>query len=215
MKKIILILLLFNLKTISYAQKKHSIKIDTLNIHLVSFNLRILELALGAEFKYLYLKKEKGIAPIIGFGYSAILNNSTVKNAYYNADGAFIKLGLLYYYKYNISSIYLGYNTIYSLSNQILKPTFTSPIWGTYQETYNTLDFNIGAECILGFIFKINNKIFIQSEGSFGIKLLDEVNPIREKIISNKPSYIPYFTPGMGRGGLIFINTSIGLGYQF
>ncbi|MFZ4796800.1 MAG: hypothetical protein ACOYMA_04855 [Bacteroidia bacterium] len=221
MGKLTFIILLFFISLTNYAQVKPKFPIDTLRVHLLSVNYRVFELAIGAEMKYFYFKKMQDLAPTLAAGYSAISNNVSVKNSLYSANGAFAKIGVVHYTKYihknkiDNATIYVGINSIYSYSNQIFKPTFTSQYWGTYQEVYNTTDFNIGIEGAMGIIVKIHNKIFLQAEGSLGIKMLNTMNPIKEKFHSSNPDYLPYYTPGMGRGGPFFINFCVGVGYQF
>lgn len=221
MGKFTVTIILFFLSLNSYAQIKPKVTIDTLRVHLLSINYRVFELAIGAELKYFYLKNKLGFAPTLAAGYSAISNNVSVKNSLYSANGAFAKIGVVNYTKYihknkiDNATIYVGINTIYSFSNQIFKPTFTSQYWGTYQEEYSLQDFNIGIEGAIGIIVKIQHKIFLQAEGSLGIKMLNTMNPIKEKFHSSNPDYLPYYTPGMGRGGPFFINFCVGVGYQF
>ncbi len=219
MGKFTFFIILFLLSLTNYAQVKPNVPMGIVPIHLLSVNYRVFELAIGAELKYLYLKNKQGVAPALAAGYSAIMNNTSLKNSIYSANGTFAKIGVAHYTKYTNKNkidntiIYIGINTIYSYSNQLFKPTFTNQYWGTYQEEYSINDFNYGIEGDMGIILKIHHKIFIQAEGSLGVKMLNTINPIREKLYSSDPDYLPYYTPGMGRGGLLFINASIGLGY--
>lgn len=214
-------IILFLLSLNNSAQVKSKVPIGTLQTHLLSINYRVFELAIGGELKYFYLKNKQGVTPTLAAGYSAIINNTSVKNSMYSANGAFAKIGLAHYTKFihknkiDNATIYVGVNTIYSYSNQLFNPTFNSQYWGTYQEEYSIKDFNFGVEGAMGIIVKIHHKIFLQAEGSLGVKMLNTMNPIRKKFYSSDPDYLPYYTPGMGRGGILFINSSIGLGYQF
>jgi hypothetical protein len=113
--------------------------------------------------------------------------------------------------------IYAGINSVFSYSRQNITSSFNDKVWGTYNEKFITNDFNIGLELGLGVIVKVYKKIFLNFEGTFGNKLLKQNNPLYKNLnVSNEDaSSLPYFSPGMGRGGAMFINASLGLGYQF
>ncbi|MBJ7427649.1 MAG: hypothetical protein JHD28_01635 [Bacteroidia bacterium] len=204
--------------SIMFAQNKKVIPYDSVGAHLLSLNYRVFEWSLGFEAKYFNFKNNKsGIGPITALGLVNYENDHDITNGVYSVDGGFAKVGAALYQKFSGVAIYIGPNAVFSYSNQSIDAVFEDKIWGKYIESYSVGDFNIGVELALGFIIKVHKKAFLNLEGAMGSKFISQDNPIYKQlnISSYDVSNVPYFSPGMGRGGELFINASIGFGYQF
>lgn len=218
MKKSITLLFLFFIIGFNVlGQSKKPIPYDTVGTDLLSLNYRIFEWSAGFEFKYFHLTEKSGLGPTMALGFVNYNNDNSVGNAVYKVNGGFGKIGLVAYHKFSGAVIYIGPNAIFSYSSQNLTAEFKDKIWGTYSQTFETSDFNLGLELALGIIVKIHKNAFLHFEGSSGSKLMHQDNPLYTSMnVDERDAYsIPYFSPGMGRGGALFINASIGVGYQF
>jgi hypothetical protein len=204
--------------SIMFAQNKKAIVYDSVGAHLLSINYRVFEWSPGFEAKYFNLKNNKsGIGLTTALGFVNYKNDHSITNGFYSVNGGFAKVGAALYQKFSGGAIYFGSNAVFSYSNQSIDAVFEDKIWGSYIESYSEGDFNIGMELALGFIIKVHKKAFINLEGAMGSKFISQDNPIYKQLNINSydVSNVPYFSPGMGRGGELFINASIGLGYQF
>ncbi len=217
MKKSILLIVLILVGLVGFSQSKKSFVYDSVGTNLVSLNFRVFEFSPGFELKYFKLKEKMGTAPTCAFGMVSYTNGQSIKNAVYSVNGAYLKIGGVLFQKFSGAVIYAGANIIFSNSNQRVLAEFKDNIWGTYSEEFNVTDFNSGIELALGAIIKIHPKAFIHLEGTAGTKILKQDNPIYHAMnVDETDAYsLPYYSPGMGRGGVMFINGSIGLGYQF
>jgi len=217
MKKSIIFFAFFMAFIIGFSQTKKPFVYDSVGTNLVSLNFRVLEFSPGFELKYFNLKQKMGAAPTCAFGMVNYTNESSIKNAFYSVNGAYAKIGGVLYQKFSGVAIYAGANLIFSNSNQSILAEFKDNIWGTYSQEYSISDFNSGLEIALGLIIKIHPKVFIHLEGSGGSKIMKQDNPLYKPMnVDITDAYsLPYFTPGMGRGGVMFVNGSVGVGYQF
>lgn len=217
MKKSIILFLFFISGFQLFAQSKKPIPYDTVGTDLLSLNYRIFEWSAGFELKYFHLPEKSGFAPTGALGFVNYNNSNSVGNAIYKVNGGFAKIGGVAYQKFSGVVIYAGPNAIFSYANQNLTAEFKDKVWGTYSQTFQTDDFNVGLELALGIIVKIHKTTFLHFEGSSGSKFLQQDNPLYKSMnVDEKDAYsLPYFSPGMGRGGALFVNASIGVGYQF
>ncbi|MFZ4796798.1 MAG: hypothetical protein ACOYMA_04845 [Bacteroidia bacterium] len=217
MKKSILIFTFFILEISVFSQTKKTFIYDSVGTNLISINFRVLDLSPGFEVKYFSLKKEMGTAPTCAFGMVSYTNEHSIKNASYSVNGGYVKIGGVLYQKFSGAAIYAGANLIFSNSTQHILAEFKDNIWGTYSQEFSVSDFNSGLELALGVFIKIHPKVFIHLEGTAGSKILKQDNPIYHTMnVDKTDAYnLPYYSPGMGRGGVMFINGSAGIGYQF
>lgn len=215
MKKIFFIVNALLLLTTAYAQDEE----EKTNANLLSIHYRVFELSPGFEIKYRYLKNQNGFGLLAGGGYVNYTNESNIKNGVYQVNGGFIKLGGVLYYKFKGGNFHLAPSAIFSISNQTITANFENNIWGSVSKDYvHQNDLNIGAELAIGLILDLSKKTFLNFEGSLGSKIKNTDNPVYNKMGLTEIGEIaslPYFTPGMGRGGYIFINFSVGFGYLF
>jgi hypothetical protein len=211
-------LALLIMTSISVYADNFKMKYDSINTNFAFLNYRVFEWSPGFQINYFYLKNKNGLAPTAAVGYVSYNNNHSIKNGLYTVDGGFAKIGGVLYQKLSGGAIYVGSNIILSSSQQNITAEFNDQHWGTYTENYTSNDLNCGLEIALGVFGRVHKSIFMHLEGSLGTKLVDQDNPIYNKMRLSDykgKSSIPYFSPGMGRGGILFINFSLGFGYEF
>jgi hypothetical protein len=191
---------------------------DSIGTNFIFLNYRVFELSKGFQLNYMYMPNQSGLTGTAAMGYVNYSNETSIKNGLYEVDGGFAKIGAMFYQKLWGGAIYCGPNFIVSNSKQNLSAIFSDKVWGKYIEKYSIDDLNLGAELSIGILGRLSKSVFMNLEGSLGTKISNQDNPIANKIkysTERDKEDIPYFSPGMGRGGVLFINFNIGFGIEF
>lgn len=220
MKAILYILFNLMLIPITYSQNesnkakfKHTLSLQ----YVVSDSRVFYKRNNDVKLNYLIKKNNQMLGALASVGYSVYDNNNIVCQSTYRVEGVFAKLGIGLYDEEDRFTGYGNFNMVFSSAKQNISKSYADFVWGTYEDNKTCQDFNVGLEISGGGMLRVYKQLQLIMDVSLGVKLSNNQNPLTTQFImaNGNSRDLPYYTPGMGRGGYIYMNTSLGIGYSF